>query len=382
MLKNVEIIHFRGMDNVTIPLKKITLLTGCNGVGKTTVLEALHCLFSPGTLDINQFQRYSSALNINTINSSKGLNFPHPPIVFDYLNYWAESVDKNSRCDVNARNNADDFYSWYAQISNFEQFDDTLKKTVIEYNLLVSSETPLIRYHWDYKIANNKKVVTKSEMDAIQGNPQGGLFSSQKLKAFESTSVYLNDINTRIVPNNLEYEMEPILVDALKLFDNSIDGVRIGKDSINNNKLIVLAKDRCNNITPRSAGSYGRGIEMCAGIVFSIIKLLSIKTQKPVPTLLLVDEICSGLHYSIIHQFWEYIVKLLIQYPELQIVATTHSDDCVRGLCETLSANKDVLQLGSIVRLHKSADDSGVKLTEYFGEKLADILSREWEVRG
>ncbi|MDR3341193.1 MAG: AAA family ATPase [Treponema sp.] len=63
MLKNVEITHFRGLDNVSIPLKRITLLTGCNGAGKTTVLEALHCLFSPGTLDITQFQCYSSALN-------------------------------------------------------------------------------------------------------------------------------------------------------------------------------------------------------------------------------------------------------------------------------------------------------------------------------
>jgi AAA15 family ATPase/GTPase len=42
MLKNVEITHFRGLDNVSIPLKRITVLTGCNGVGKTTVLEALH----------------------------------------------------------------------------------------------------------------------------------------------------------------------------------------------------------------------------------------------------------------------------------------------------------------------------------------------------
>jgi hypothetical protein len=338
-------------------------------------------------LDITQFQRYSSVLNINIADPTKGLNFFPPQTVFDYLNYWTESADKNSRCDAKAWDNADNIYSWYVKISNYANLDIPLRNVVSEYNLLASSETQFIHYHWEHKTVNNKAKVSKSDMDAIQGNPSGDLFSSQKIKAFESASVYLNDMNIhdmniRIVPNSLEYEQESVLVDALKLFDKNIEGVRIGKDSINNNKLAILAKDLDNNIISRSAGSYGRGIEICAGIVFSIIKLLSTKTQKSVPTLLLVDEICSGMHYSIIHKFWDYIVKLLTQYPELQIVATTHSDDCIHGLCKTLSANKDVLPLGSIIRLHKSADDSGVKLTEYFGEKLADILSREWEVRG
>ncbi|GAB6393534.1 MAG: ATP-binding protein [Treponematales bacterium] len=382
MLRNIEIGHFRGLDNVTIPLKRITLLTGSNGVGKTTVLEALHCLFSPGTLDITQFQRYRTALNINMGLPAKGFNLVPPQIVFDYLHYWTEALSqKSDKCAAKAADYTGTYYSWYAQVANIENVPDAQRKIAIEYNLLANPAIPLILYHWEKKVENNKTTQHPS-MDAIQGNPNGGLFSAQKFRAFESASVYLNNMNIRFVPDSLDFEKESILVDALKLFDSGIVGVRIGKDAINNNRLVILSRNTSGNDFSRSSGSFGQGVDICSSIVFSIINLLSMKKQKSSPTLLLVDEICAGMHYSVTRKFWEYVVKLLAQYPELQIVATTHSDDCVRGFCEALSADKEALKLGNIVRLHQTAGVSGVKLTEYVDEKLADILPREWEVRG
>ena len=49
--------------------------------------------------------------------------------------------------------------------------------------------------------------------------------------------------------------------------------------------------------------------------------------------LLLVDEIDTGLHYSVQTRLWELLAAWSVRF-EVQIVATTHSLDCVRAFAE------------------------------------------------
>ena len=44
MFESVQMTNFRGFKDMTVPLTQVTLLTGNNGSGKTSVLEALYCL--------------------------------------------------------------------------------------------------------------------------------------------------------------------------------------------------------------------------------------------------------------------------------------------------------------------------------------------------
>ena len=46
---------------------------------------------------------------------------------------------------------------------------------------------------------------------------------------------------------------------------------------------------------------------------------------------LLIDEIDTGLHYSIMGDLWEMVVEMA-RRNNVQVFATTHSLDCVRGL--------------------------------------------------
>ena len=41
MIKSVTLKDFRGLDELKVPLSPATMLTGINGVGKTSVLEGL-----------------------------------------------------------------------------------------------------------------------------------------------------------------------------------------------------------------------------------------------------------------------------------------------------------------------------------------------------
>jgi len=78
-------------------------------------------------------------------------------------------------------------------------------------------------------------------------------------------------------------------------------------------------------------GSYGEGMRRLLALSLSLIQAKG--------GILLVDEIDTGLHYSVMGAMWLLVVKAAV-YSDVQVFATTHSLDCVRGLawlCENYS---------------------------------------------
>ena len=74
-LESLEIESFRGIDKLTIPrLGRVTLLAGKNGVGKTTVLEALRVYAARGhyavMADILKIATKSSSHSITRMRNS------------------------------------------------------------------------------------------------------------------------------------------------------------------------------------------------------------------------------------------------------------------------------------------------------------------------
>ena len=78
------------------------------------------------------------------------------------------------------------------------------------------------------------------------------------------------------------------------------------------------------------------------------------------------------------NNLWKYLRDFMATYPNIQFVATSHSDDCFRAFCETFASAEDI---ASIVRLHKTASGEIVPTT-YDPKKFNAIASGEWEVRG
>ena len=91
---------------------------------------------------------------------------------------------------------------------------------------------------------------------------------------------------------------------------------------------------------------------------------------------LLVDEIDTGLHYSVLGQMWLLIVEAARKM-DIQVFATTHSLDCVKGLawlCENHS------ELREEVALHKI--DAGLDHSVAFdAEQIAIADEQGIEVR-
>ena len=57
--------------------------------------------------------------------------------------------------------------------------------------------------------------------------------------------------------------------------------------------------------------------------------------------LLLYDEIDTGLHYSVMSDMWKLVVRTAIQN-NVQVFATTHSLDCLKGLAQFCERNSEL----------------------------------------
>lgn len=91
---------------------------------------------------------------------------------------------------------------------------------------------------------------------------------------------------------------------------------------------------------------------------------------------LLIDEFENGLHWSIHSKVWRTIFEVAEKL-NVQVFATTHSQDCVRGFYEAWSGNE---MQGSFYRLQVDSKLGAIAIN-YSIETLSDALETVVEVR-
>jgi hypothetical protein len=103
---------------------------------------------------------------------------------------------------------------------------------------------------------------------------------------------------------------------------------------------------------------------------------LAIQLARAAGGTLLVDEIDTGLHYSIMRPVWRFLIDAAREL-NVQIFATAHSLDCLQALasaCEAQgAASDDVL----VHRIERAADTA----TTYTADELRVAIAQEMEIR-
>lgn len=91
---------------------------------------------------------------------------------------------------------------------------------------------------------------------------------------------------------------------------------------------------------------------------------------------LLVDDIDSGLHHSVLPKIWEWLSSATKLF-DCQLIATTHSYECIRAAQQGLPP-----QLWNEFAYFRLDRENGtITSTRYSAENLGDALDRDWEVR-
>lgn len=106
-------------------------------------------------------------------------------------------------------------------------------------------------------------------------------------------------------------------------------------------------------------GSYGDGMRRLLALSLSLVRASG--------GFLLIDEIDTGLHWTVMEEIWNLVIDAAIS-SSIQVFATTHSLDCINGLATLLNKRQDLEDKVTVQKIERQLDH-GVR----FG--AADIVT-------
>ncbi|HUT94770.1 MAG TPA: AAA family ATPase [Thermoguttaceae bacterium] len=115
-------------------------------------------------------------------------------------------------------------------------------------------------------------------------------------------------------------------------------------------------------------GSHGDGMRR--------LLALSLSLTQAEGGVLLVDEIDTGLHYSIMGDMWRLVTEAA-RRSNVQVFATTHSSDCVRGLAWLCENHPDLAKDVSLQKIDCELEEA----VALHGEEIVLAVNQGMEVR-
>ena len=162
--------------------------------------------------------------------------------------------------------------------------------------------------------------------------------------------------------------IESLIIDKLKFIEPNCEKITFVEPKRGERFAVVTIKDIQKPIPLKSMGDG----------VFRVFQL-ALKAFSAKDGFLLIDEFENGLHWTVQEKVWEWLFELSKSL-NIQIFATTHSNDCVRSFSKVASQKKDgvMFRVGQGV---KKEDIGKIVATDFSEEELAIILANKIEVR-
>ena len=115
-------------------------------------------------------------------------------------------------------------------------------------------------------------------------------------------------------------------------------------------------------------GSYGDGMRRLLALSLGLID--------GADGCVLIDEIDTGLHWTVMEDMWRLVIEIA-RRSNVQVFATTHSYDCIRGLGSLVRSRPDLADDLALHKMHRSLAQS-VRIP---GTEVAVAVEQDIEVR-
>jgi AAA15 family ATPase/GTPase len=369
MLKSLKIKNFRCFEEFDLPqLGRVNLLVGKNNSGKTSILEALHILNSPGSckpfFDIIDC-RGEHSWNENNSNEE----------IFDVNHlFHGHQSDKNSCFEFSGidahMKNIKFFFNSKSDISQEQLFLTSAptdgRKRSIEFVNPSSNQSSEIIFSLKWEGLNDTVSVLYIPINTPRHNIHN---NTTELKSSQLIHLASSSMNTVIGQFNqiVLTPQEDILYESLRTIEPGIERiapVAIHRHQIygNGGFVVLINKQRV------PIGSMGYGIWRMLEITLAMVNI-------PGGTLL-IDEIDTGLHFSVMIDLWKLICKTAEKL-DIQVFATTHNSDCWKSLAEVANSDDIASEDITIHRIERGKKESIV----FNEQEMAIAAERDIEVR-
>lgn len=335
MYNSLKIENFRAFKSFEVlNLGQVNLFVGRNNTGKTAILEALELLAS---------KHEWSAL----FKSPKRRNEYFEDLTFEKLAIDIKHLFNGHYFDV---------HSWF-KISGIKRNkqEDAIKLAFTEdiFELIAQLESTDLK---EFLLRPVEKIFEKSK----------SLFNlnERKIHPLFLSSTKVHNIELRYFWDSIvATPAEEKVYEALSIVVPNIE--RIVFTSSQNGDIFIKLK----NTERLPLGSMGEGIYRLLSLAIYLVKSEG--------KCLLIDEIDTGLHYSVMEELWYFIVKIAQQL-NVQVFATTHNGDCVRALAWLQTEQAELAKTIALYRIESNM----TKAIRYSAEELEIAARHHIEVRG
>ncbi len=374
MIKSLQISGYRGLSGFELSgLGRVNLLVGKNNSGKTSVLEAIDLLCSNG--ELNRFWQIllrRGEYTVVTAPPKSGSKEP-PPAYFETgisHMFHGHEIRAGSKFSINAKNE-----SSHTLTADIVQI--TAKELLAEMPPMRGTASPMSPFALRLNSNRSQSVVRipltstlgiRSEFITLRSgartseHPPVQFISSESLGPDQLMSMWGQ---VSLTPD------EALVIEALQFLDSDIERIA----TITSNPYMYWGGPQQrsgfsvklrSSIQPVPIGSMGDGVWR--------LLALSIALALCKGGVLLVDEIDTGLHYTVMTAMWNIICNAAARF-NVQVFATSHSWDCIYSLSQIARMGGD--HSISVQRLEPSQHRT-VPFTE---DELAVVGERDIEVR-
>ena len=366
MITSLGLDQYRGFGQYRLAqLSRVNLLVGKNNCGKTSILEAVHLLASGGRPDV-----------FSNIAWERG------EVPFGEDEQDATGLRRGT--DVSHLFHDHDFRVGSSFTITSDNSRGSLKVQVVTAEESNKKDTHQRQLEDPPGFVLRIEASSGSEPKSIDLSVSfdGMIFAGRHNSAFFSPVPHNAPPILSISPGSLEShsmsgmwnkvlveKREGEVIEAMRILDPRLDsisflsgdrGFRPGRGGV------VVGFEGSQQRVP--LGSHGEGMRRLLALSLSLFCAEG--------GILLVDEIDTGLHYSAMEEMWLLVVKAAERF-DVQVFATTHSFDCVRGLAALVESHPEVKDQISVQKIDRNLDEA----VAFAADEIENAIDHGIEVR-
>ena len=373
MLKSLKIENFRGFQSFELQqLGRINLLVGENNSGKTSVLEAIQIFYSRANLELlSQTMTNRGEMLWNEDRKSvvagreRELDIRHL--------FYSHEISLDSKFLISGSN--DNFQDSVSASICIHELDKNEQVNLFD----LTAENEDLR-GLDFNISWNFS--GEHEAFRLPLSSNGGLpidYARRMRRSLKNSIIRTLFVTSSSLTTGEMTELfdqvvlkpeEKVIVHALQTIDPAIDRIASvsGAERYRSGMKGGFVVRRSDNDQRVPIGSMGDGIWRMLGL-----SLAAVCTKGGV---LLVDEVDTGLHFTTMVTMWRMLWETAKQ-SNVQIFATTHSQDCWESLAELIESEQVSEDEISIHRIEKGKNKSII----FDADQIVIAAERGIEVR-